>query len=41
VESIPGQVEQLTIHLVPVGNVVTFVIEWEKTRASIDFQVKN
>jgi hypothetical protein len=41
VQSIPDQVEQLTIHLVPVGNVVTIVIEWEKTRASIDFQVKN
>jgi len=38
VESIPGQVEQMKIQVIPSGDIGRIVIEWENTRASIEFK---
>ncbi len=38
IESLPNQVEQLTIKVIPSGNTGTLAIEWENTRASIQFE---
>ena len=40
VEHIPRPVEQLTIQVVPSDRKGTIIIEWENTRASIDFETR-
>ena len=41
VETISSPVEQLMIHITPVNNGGTIIIEWENTRAEVDFKTRS